>query len=50
MELARVHFKLGDMDRCEKRMRKLRAFDPKNAALLEDETGIKIGIIRWWTQ
>ncbi len=50
MELARAYFKLGDMDRCEKRMRKLRAFDPKNAALLEDETGIKIGIDRWWKQ
>lgn len=48
MELARTYFKLGDKDRCEKRMRKLKAFDPKNAALLEDETGIKIGIERWW--
>ena len=48
MELARAYFKVGDMDRCEKRMRKLRAFDPKNAALLEDETGIMIGIDRWW--
>lgn len=49
MALARAYFKLGDMDRCEKRMRKLRAFDPKNAAVLEDETGIRIGIDRWWT-
>ena len=48
MQLARAYFKLGDMHRCEKRMRKLRAFDPKNAALLEDETGIKIDIDRWW--
>lgn len=48
MALARAYFWLGDMDRCEKRMRKLRAFDPKNAAVLEDETGIKIGIDRWW--
>jgi tetratricopeptide (TPR) repeat protein len=50
MELARTYFKLGDAERCEKRMRKLRAFDPKNAALLEDETGIKIGIERWWVK
>ena len=50
MQLARVYFKLGDRDRCEKRMRDLRAFDPKNAALLEDETGISIGIDRWWKQ
>lgn len=48
MQLARAYFKLGDMNRCEQRMRKLRAFDPKNAALLEDETGIKIDIDRWW--
>ncbi len=48
MELARAYFKLGDKDRCEKRMRKLKAFDPKNAAVLEDETGINIGIERWW--
>ena len=50
MELARTYFKLGDRDRCEKRMRTLRAFDPKNAAMLEDETGIMIGIDRWWKQ
>ena len=50
MELARTYFKTGDVERCEKRMRQLRAFDPKNAALLEDETGIMIGIDRWWKQ
>ena len=48
MELARAYFKLRDMNRCEKRMCKLRAFDPKNAALLEVETGIKVNIDRWW--
>jgi tetratricopeptide (TPR) repeat protein len=48
MELARCYFRLGDRDRCEKQMRKLKAFDPKNAAVLEDETGIRIGIERWW--
>ena len=48
MELARVYFKLGDLERCEKRMHRLKAFDPKNAAVLEDETGIRIGIDRWW--
>ena len=48
MELARVYFKLGDLERCEKRMHRLKAFDPKNAALLEDETGIRVGIDRWW--
>ena len=46
--LARTHFKLGDPDRVEKEMRKLMAFDPKNAAALEDETGISIGVDRWW--
>lgn len=48
MELARVYYRLGDNDRCEKQMRKLKGFDPKNAAVLEDETGIMIGIERWW--
>jgi tetratricopeptide (TPR) repeat protein len=48
MALARAYFKLGDLSRCEKRMRQLKAFDPKNAAVLEDETGIKIGVERWW--
>jgi len=48
MELARAYFKMGDRERCEKRMRKLMTFDPKNAALLEDETGIKVGVERWW--
>jgi tetratricopeptide (TPR) repeat protein len=48
VELARCYFRLGDRDRCEKQMRKLREFDPKNGALLEDETGIRIGIKRWW--
>jgi tetratricopeptide (TPR) repeat protein len=50
MELARVYFKLGELERCEKRMLRLNAFDPKSAALLEDETGIRIGIDRWWTK
>jgi tetratricopeptide (TPR) repeat protein len=48
MELARCYFRLGDNDRCEKQMRKLKAFDPKNAAVLEDETSIRVGIERWW--
>jgi tetratricopeptide (TPR) repeat protein len=48
IELARCYFKLNDLDRCEKRMRKLKEFDPKNAAMLEDETGIRIGVDRWW--
>ena len=50
MELARIYFKLGDNERCEKRMRKLKAFDPKNAAILEDETAIRIGIELLWKQ
>ena len=50
MELARVYFKLGDLERCEKRMHRLKAFDPKNAAVLEDETGIRVGIDRWWAK
>jgi tetratricopeptide (TPR) repeat protein len=48
MALARVYFRLGDAERCEKQMRKLKNFDPRNAAVLEDETGIRIGIERWW--
>jgi tetratricopeptide (TPR) repeat protein len=48
VELARCYFRLSDLDRCEKRMRKLKEFDPKNAAMLEDETGIRIGVERWW--
>jgi tetratricopeptide (TPR) repeat protein len=48
MALARCYFRLGDLERCEKQMRKLKDFDPKNAAALEDETGIRIGIERWW--
>ena len=50
MALARVYFKLGELVRCEKRMLRLKAFDPKSAAVLEDETGIRIGIDRWWTK
>ena len=50
MELARVYFKLGDLERCEKRMHRLKGFDPKSAALLEDETGIRVGIDRWWVK
>lgn len=49
MALARVFFKLGDLERCKKRMLRLKAFDPKSAAVLEDETGIRVGIDRWWT-
>ena len=48
MALARTHFKLGDPERCETVMRRLMGFDPKNAAALEDETGIRIGVDRWW--
>lgn len=48
MELARTQFRLQQMDACEKTMRRLKAFDPRNAAVLEDETGIHIGVERWW--
>jgi tetratricopeptide (TPR) repeat protein len=48
MALARAYWSLGDVERCEKRMHRLKSFDPKNAAVLEDETGIRIGIDRWW--
>ena len=48
MQLARTYFRLGDVVRCEKRMHRLKSFDPKNAAQLEDETGIRIGVDRWW--
>lgn len=50
MQLARTYFKLGDRERCEKCMRRLKGFDPKNAATLDDETGIDIGVERWWKQ
>ena len=48
MALARTYFTLGDYENCEKQMRTLMAFDPKNAAALEDETGIHVGVDRWW--
>ncbi len=48
MALARTYFTLGQPDHCKNEMRKLAAFDPKNAAVLEDETGIRIGVDRWW--
>ena len=48
MELARTYFRLGDVQRCAKRMHRLKSFDPKSAAQLEDETGIQIGVDRWW--
>lgn len=48
MELARAQFRLQQSEACEKTMRRLKAFDPRNAAVLEDETGIRIGIERWW--
>lgn len=48
MALARTYFKLDQPDRCKNEMHKLVAFDPKSAATLEDETGIRIGVDRWW--
>lgn len=48
MALARTQFRLQQPDACEKTMRRLKTFDPRNAAVLEDETGIHIGIERWW--
>lgn len=48
MELARAQFRSQQPEACEKTMRRLKAFDPRNAAVLEDETGIRIGIERWW--
>jgi tetratricopeptide (TPR) repeat protein len=48
MALARTYFKLNDLERCERCMRQLKGFDPKNTAALEDETGIKVGVERWW--
>jgi tetratricopeptide (TPR) repeat protein len=49
-ELAKVQHALGDDNACEKTMRKVKDFDPKVAAQLEDETGIRIGVERWWAQ
>lgn len=48
MELARAQFRLQQTEACEKTMRRLKTFDPCNAAVLEDETGLRIGIERWW--
>lgn len=48
MTLARTYFTLGERDRCEQQMRALMEFDPKNAALIEDETGLTVGVDRWW--
>jgi tetratricopeptide (TPR) repeat protein len=47
-ELAIVQRNNNDLDACEKTMRRVSAFDPKVAAQLEDETGIQIGVDRWW--
>jgi tetratricopeptide (TPR) repeat protein len=49
-ELAVVQHRVQDLNGCEKTMRKVKEFDPKVAAQLEDETGIKIGIDRWWVR
>lgn len=48
MELARAQHRLQQIEACEKTMRRLKEFDPRSAARLEDETGIRIGIERWW--
>ncbi len=48
-ELAKALHRTNNLDACEKTMRKVKAFDPKVAAQLEDETGIRIGVDRWWT-
>jgi tetratricopeptide (TPR) repeat protein len=47
-ELATAQHAVKDDNACEKTMRKVKEFDPKVAAQLEDETGINIGIDRWW--
>lgn len=49
-ELAKVQCATGDRDGCENTMRRLKEFDPKVAAQLEDETGISIGVERWWAR
>jgi tetratricopeptide (TPR) repeat protein len=48
--VAKIYWRQGELEKCEKRMRKLNGFEPRIAALLEDETGIKIGVDRWWVQ
>jgi tetratricopeptide (TPR) repeat protein len=47
-ELAKAQHRQNDLNACEKTMRKVKGFDPKVAAQLEDETGIQIGVERWW--
>ncbi len=49
-ELAKAQFASDDRDACEKTMRKVKEFDPKVTAQLEDETGIRVGVERWWVQ
>jgi tetratricopeptide (TPR) repeat protein len=49
-ELAKAQHRTNDLNACEKTMRRLKDFDPKVAAQLEDETGIQIGIDRWWAR
>ncbi len=49
-ELAKAQFRTHDANGCEKTMRKVKEFDPKVAAQLEDETGIRIGVDRWWVK
>jgi tetratricopeptide (TPR) repeat protein len=49
-ELAKAQHAKGDTDGCEKTMRRIKDFDPKVTAQLEDETGIRVGVERWWTK
>jgi tetratricopeptide (TPR) repeat protein len=49
-QVAKLYFELGELEKCEKRMLKLKGFEPRIAAKLEDETGINIGVDRWWVK
>lgn len=48
IELARLYLALDDRERCQRQIRELAQFDPRAAAQLEDETGIRVGVERRW--
>ncbi len=49
-ELVRCLARCGETQEAEKLMRRLKGFEPKWAAKCEDETGLNVGVDRWWVQ
>jgi tetratricopeptide (TPR) repeat protein len=49
-ELVKCLARRGETQEAEKLMRRLKGFEPKWAAKCEDETGLSVGVDRWWVQ